>query len=70
MAYQKRTDNPNYSHRTTPPKVSELKIRLSEEDEDVLERVMSKYGFKTKSEAVRLGLQKLDTTFINAESDC
>lgn len=60
MAYQKKTDNPNYSHRTTPPKVSELKIRLSVEDEVVIERVMKKYGLKTKADAIRLGVRELD----------
>lgn len=60
MAYQKKTDNPNYSRRMAPPKISELKIRLSVEDEAVMESVMNKYGLKTKAEAIRLGLRELD----------
>ena len=60
MAYVKKTDNPNYSRRTTPPKVSELKIRLSVEDEVVISRVMEKYDLKTKAEALRLGIRVLD----------
>lgn len=60
MAYVKKTDNPNYSRRTTPPKVSELKIRLSVEDEVVISRVMEKYDLRTKAEAIRLGIRVLD----------
>lgn len=60
MAYVKKTDNPNYSRRTTPPKVSELKIRLSVEDEVIISRVMEKYDLRTKAEAIRLGIRALD----------
>lgn len=60
MAYVRKTNNPNYSRRTTPPKVSELKIRLSAEDEVVISRVMEKYNLKTKAEAIRLGVRALD----------
>ena len=60
LASVKKTDNPNYSRRKTPPKVSELKIRLSVEDEVIIERVREKYGLKTKADALRLGIRELD----------
>ncbi len=55
MAYVKKTNNPKMGRPTVNPRTNDLRVRLSEAEEEMLRKIISKTGC-SKTEIVVKGL--------------
>lgn len=61
-AYIKKTDNPKMGRPSVNPRTNDLRVRLSDSEEEMLQKIIEKTGY-TKTEIVVKGISLIYKDF-------